>query len=270
MPAVIAAIRDEVPHVHTYHLRLIEPEDVARYRIAPGQFNMLYVPGVGESAISVSGELSHGPSLVHTIRSVGNVTGALLRSRVGTTIGLRGPFGTSWPVESCWGKDVVLIAGGIGLAPLRPVIYDIITHRRRFGSVWVLMGARSPADLLYAEEFDDWTQHGITVDVTVDSAGADWVGNVGVVTPLINRLPLPRPKKTVAMTCGPEIMMRLAARSAITLGVPEDQVYVSLERNMKCAIGHCGHCQYGPHFICKDGPVFPFHRVANLLEVHTL
>ncbi|TWT91267.1 Anaerobic sulfite reductase subunit B [Stieleria varia] len=270
MPAEIVGIDDEVRSVRTYHLRLSDSGDAASYRLRAGQFNMLYLPGIGEAAISVSGDPSDCHELVHTVRAVGNVTNRLALSTVGTTLGVRGPYGSHWPLEQCSGCDVVLIAGGIGLAPLRPVIYELLAKRERFGRIWLLMGARSPSDLLYATQYMNWSYEGITVQTTVDRPTDDWSGNVGVVTPLVERLELDRPNQTVVMTCGPEIMMRFAARSAQRIGVSTDHIWVSLERNMTCAFGHCGHCQFGPHFICKDGPVLRYDRVAALLEVRSL
>lgn len=270
MPAKIVGIDSEGPEVRTYHIALTEPGDAERYRIRPGQFNMLYLPGVGESAISVSGDSRHCHPLSHTVRSVGNVTGALARLHVGATLGIRGPFGSCWPTERCGGRDLILVAGGIGLAPLRSVIYDVLARRDFYRRVWLLLGARSPEHLLYTSEFGDWQSNGIDVITTVDQAGGDWRGNVGVVTPLLERLELADPSSTQLMTCGPEIMMRFSAMSALKLGLPAEQIYVTLERNMRCAIGHCGHCQLGPHFICKDGPVLSYDRVADLLGVDSL
>ena len=270
MPAKIIRAFDEVPEVKTYHLSLTNPDDIDQYSIRSGQFNMLYLPGVGESAISISGDVRYNDPLVHTIRAVGNVTRTLARLPVGSTIGLRGPFGSFWPVDQCLGRDLMIVAGGIGLAPLRPVILEVIANREAFGKVWLLMGARSPADLIYAREYESWQAMGIDVQCTVDQRDDRWEGNVGVVTPLIDRLNLSRPETAVMMTCGPEIMMRFAAESGIKQGIPATQIWVTLERNMTCAFGHCGHCQFGPHFVCKDGPVLSYDRVARLMGVESL
>ncbi len=270
MPAEIVGIDIETPDVRTYHVALSSDQDARAYRIEPGQFNMLYVPGVGESAISVSGDPRRCHPLIHTVHAVGSVTGSLETLEVGDTLGVRGPFGSSWPLARCRGEDLILVAGGIGLAPLRAVIYHVIANRESFGHVWLLVGGRSPAALVYAQQYDLWRSQGIDVRTTVDRASGEWTGNVGVVTPLLNRLILPQPESTQLLMCGPEIMMRLTARTAIQRRLKPEQIWVTLERNMRCAFGHCGHCQLGPHFICKDGPVFRYDRVAELLEVKSL
>lgn len=235
----------------------------------PGQFNMLYVPGLGECAISLSG-LPDSGLMDHTIRSVGNVTAALTRMTVGDSIGIRGPFGSWWPVDECVTRDVIIVGGGIGLAPLRPVIAEIVSRRDDFGQVSLLIGARSPTDLLFASQYDRWRDAGIHVDVTVDRADSNWNDDIGVVTLLLDRLTILRPRETVMMACGPEVMMMYAIQSAIARGLPTEHLWLSLERNMNCALGTCGHCQFGPHFICKDGPVLRFDRVASLMEIADL
>ena len=236
----------------------------------PGQFNMLYVFGVGEVAISISGDPARADTLVHTTRAVGTVTRAMQRLGRGESIGVRGPFGTAWPLAEARDKDVVVIAGGIGLAPLRPVLYAIAARRREFGRVVLLYGARGPGDVLYGRELERWRdRHGITVEVTLDHATRGWTGHVGVVTTLVPRAPFDA-ANAVAMVCGPEIMMRFAAAALAARGVPAERIWVSLERNMKCALGWCGHCQLGPEFVCKDGPVFPYPRVQRLLTVREL
>jgi NAD(P)H-flavin reductase len=270
LPAVIDDVLPETPGVATYRLRLAQREIAAQYRFRPGQFNMLYLPGVGEVAISISGDPADSSCLPHTIRQAGTVTQALARLGPKATIGLRGPFGTSWPMERCAGKDVVLVAGGIGLAPLRPVVYELLANRRRFGAVSLIYGARTADDLLYTRQFDDWTAKGLAVETTVDRANVDWKGRVGVVTLLLERLALPRPDETVLLACGPEVMMWYAAQTARARGIDPANIWMSLERNMNCAVGLCGHCQFGPEFICKDGPVFRYDRVAPFLKVESL
>jgi NAD(P)H-flavin reductase len=232
----------------------------------PGQFSMLWVFGVGELPISISGDPSETSRLVYTVRSVGPATQALVGREPGVAVGVRGPFGTGWPVEAAQDRDVVVVAGGIGLAPLRGVIYHVLQHREKFGRLVVLYGARSPQDLLYRKELQAWAKRPETqVLTTVDYGGLSWRGHVGVVTTLFKYVRL-RPAQTVAMICGPEIMIRFVARELETRGVAGEDVYLSMERNMKCAVGFCGHCQYGPHFICKDGPVFPYRVIRPLLE----
>ncbi len=234
---------------------------------APGQFNMLYVFGVGEVPISISGDPENPGVVTHTTREVGSVTRVMRRLRPGDTVGVRGPYGTAWPVEEARGHDVVLIAGGIGLAPLRPALYHLLQHRADYGRIVLLYGTRTPEDILFRKEMSQWrSRWDIDVHVTVDRATRRWHGNVGVVTTLIPKIPF-SPKDAVAMLCGPEIMMHVTVQELHRRGVPADQVYVSLERNMKCALGLCGHCQYGPVFICKDGPVFRFDQVEPYFNV---
>jgi NAD(P)H-flavin reductase len=267
--ARIVDIRPEVPGVATYDLEFDDSDAGERYRFEPGQFNMLYVPGYGESAISISSDPARERTLSHTIRVAGNVTQAIARLGNGGRIGLRGPFGSSWPVTPCRNKDIVLACGGIGLAPLRPAIYHILNHRSDYGRVVLLYGARTPKDLLYPTEYDVWRNRGIEVEVTVDMGDTDWRGHVGVVPLLFYRLRL-TPKQTVVMTCGPEIMMRFVVFEALARRIRPEDVFVSLERNMSCAMGFCGHCQLGPHFVCKDGPVFSFRQVEPFFNLEDL
>ncbi len=243
----------------------------APFRFAPGQFNMLYAPGVGEMAISISGDPSDEATLTHTIRAVGAGTRALQRREPGMQLGLRGPFGTGWPMALAADRHVVLVAGGIGLAPLRPAILALVAAadaRAAAGlETAIYCGARTPADLLYPEELAAWARlPGFSVRVTVDQAGADWRGSVGLVTGLMKSLP-GDPARTLAMSCGPEVMMRVVAARLVALGLDEASIHLSAERNMKCAVGSCGHCQYGPLFVCRDGPVLPYPRLAPLLRV---
>jgi NAD(P)H-flavin reductase len=241
--------------------------DSAEPTFRPGQFNMLYVFGTGEVPISVSGDPRRPGVFVHTTRAVGTVTRAMERLRAGATLGVRGPFGTPWPLEAAAGKDVVLIAGGIGLAPLRPLLYEIAARRGDVGQVALLYGTRGPDDLLFRRQLERWRDTAdIALAITVDRALPGWAGHVGVVTTLLPRAPFD-PARAVAFVCGPEIMMRFAADALCRHGVPEASIFVSMERNMKCATGLCGHCQFGPSFVCKDGPVFPWPRVRGLLSV---
>ena len=237
----------------------------------PGQFSMLYEFGVGEIPISISSDPGIPNRLCYTIRSVGAVTKALISHNPGDTIAMRGPFGSSWPMESAKGGDVLLIAGGIGLAPLRPVIYEILAHREDYGRLVILYGARSPKDLLFRKELAEWAKLPNTqVLTTVDYGERTWRGYVGVVTKLFDFISI-RPEQTTTMMCGPEIMMRFAVRGLQGRKFPEDRVFLSMERNMKCAVGFCGHCQMGPYFICKDGPVFSYpqmrHWMGDLREL---
>lgn len=237
-----------------------------RYRFLPGQFNMVYVYGVGEAAVSISSDPARPGTLDHTIHRVGLVTTALAQKKRGDLIGIRGPFGSSWPIEVARGKDVCIASGGIGLAPLRPVIYAMLKDRDAYGRVIVLYGGRSPLDLLYRVELEKWANDfGVEVLVTVDRGDSSWKGHIGVVTSLFQYIKLDA-RETIAYVCGPEIMMKYTIDELERRGVPPPQMYLSMERNMKCAVGFCGHCQYGPTFICKDGPVYPVTRVRPLLD----
>ncbi|HHK40862.1 MAG TPA: Ni/Fe hydrogenase subunit gamma [Planctomycetaceae bacterium] len=258
----IVAIHDETPGVRTFDLAA--PHG---YSFEPGQFNMLYVPGYGEAAISISSHPESPQVISHTIRRAGNVTGALFRCQPGDRIGLRGPFGSSWPVGRYRGANVVIAAGGIGLAPLRPAIHQLVSDREEYGRVAVVYGSRHPKDLLYRESFDQWRRADIEVLVTVDFADDHWTGPIGVVPTLLEQLPWIGPQTTL-WTCGPEIMMRFTAQQALRQGVTSDHLYLSLERNMNCALGLCGHCQFGPSFVCKDGPVYAYPHIAPFLFVH--
>jgi NAD(P)H-flavin reductase len=237
----------------------------------PGQFNMLYVFGVGEVPISISGNPDSGlPFLVHTVRSVGPVTNAMANLKRGDTLGVRGPFGSIWPVATAEGADVVIIAGGVGLAPLRPAIYHVLANREKYGEVCIYYGARTPQDILFINELQKWRgRFDVTVDVTVDCATRDWAGKVGVVTNLVGQGYFD-PFETVALVCGPEVMMRYTVKTLNQRGVSNDHIYLSTERNMKCALGFCGHCQFGPYFVCKDGPVFRFDHIEHLFEIREL
>ena len=231
---------------------------------------MLYLPGVGESAISMSGDPEENLCWIHTVRVAGNVTRTLAGLEIGQTLGLRGPFGTGWPVDTLVGQDVVVVAGGLGLAPLRPLLYYFTKHREQFGTIRVICGARTPDGLLFQSEYAGWKQQGLDIQLTVDRPTPDWTGQIGVVTLLIDRMNLTRPAATSLVTCGPEVMMKYSAISAIKRGVPAENIWVSLERNMQCAAGLCGHCQLGPEFICKDGPVLRYDRVGHFLFVERL
>ncbi len=232
----------------------------------PGQFNMLYVFGVGEVAISMSGDPAAG-TLVHTIRAVGAVTRAATHLKRGDVLGVRGPFGRGWPVSAAEGSDVLLVAGGLGLAPLRPALYAVLARRERYGNVSLLYGTRTPKDVLYRRELARLAARpDLEVRVTVDRAGPDWQAHVGVVTELIGRARFD-PLHTTAFVCGPEVMMRFTVGELGDRGVSDERVYVSMERNMECAVAQCGHCQLGPFFVCREGPVLPFDRIRPLFPV---
>jgi len=259
-PAVIEDIQPEAYGISTFSLVFLDPAEVSAYRFQPGQFNMLYLPGFGEVAISISSDPSLPRVVGHTVRYAGSVTRALGRLKVGDVIGVRGPYGSAWPLEKALGKNLVIVTGGIGLAPLRPALYSILHHRETFGRVVLLYGARTPADLLYTAQFARWQAGGIELHTTVDLADENWRGLVGVVPALFYRIRVD-PKQTLVMTCGPEIMMRFVIYEALARRIPKESIFLSMERNMKCAVGFCGHCQFGPTFMCKDGPVLSFAAI---------
>lgn len=261
------------PSRYRVSAREVAGRDVATLRIlpvdepvttpAPGQFNMLWVPGVGEVPISLAG--ADDDSFVHTIRSVGAVTEALCAMEPGDQLGVRGPFGTGWQLDAAAGRDVLVVAGGLGLVPLRPLIHTLVADRGRFGDVAIVVGARTPGDLLYIDEYAAW---GAVADlaVTVDRAPADWTGHVGVVTDVLSAVSVD-PADAAVFVCGPEPMMRIVARALLDRGADASDIQVSLERNMHCAIGHCGRCQLGPVLLCREGPVVTWSRVADVLSV---
>lgn len=264
--AELVDIQPEAPGVSTYWLRFTDPDLQESFTFRPGQFNILSVPGYGEAAISISSDSLDKDKVGHTIRLAGNVTRAIGRLKVGDAIGVRGPYGSHWPIEELAGKDIYIAAGGIGLPPLRPMLYHIMHNRQNFGKVVVLYGARSPQDLQFQDEYEQWKQADIDVMVTVDRADENWDGLVGVVPMMFYHLRMDR-RNSAVFTCGPEIMIHFVVYEALARRVPADNIYVSLERNMKCGFGSCGHCQLGPYFVCKDGPVFTYEALAPYFNV---
>jgi NAD(P)H-flavin reductase len=258
--AAIESVKPEAYGISTFSLSFRDPGERAAFSFHPGQFNMLYLPGFGEVAISISSDPAEPARMGHTIRYAGSVTRALGRLKAGDMVGVRGPYGSHWPLERSQGNNLVIVAGGIGLAPLRPVILHVLRHRDDYGRVVLLYGARTPADLLYTDEFDTWQEQGVEVHVTVDLADENWKGQVGVVPQLFYRIRVDH-KKTFVMTCGPEIMMRFVIYEALARRIPHEAIFISMERNMKCAVGFCGHCQFGPTFICRQGPVLNFAAI---------
>jgi len=250
----------------TWTLELDGPE----LEIRPGQFTMLYAFGIGEVPISVSGDVARRRPLVQTIRAVGAVTEALCALRPGDTVGVRGPFGHGWPIEQAAGREIVIVAGGVGLPPVRPILYHVLSHRDDYEHVSLLVGARTPADVVFRNELERWRgRPDLNVLVTVDAAPTEWEGRVGLVTTLVPRAPFD-PERTTAFVCGPELMMRFSAEALIDQGLAPSDVHVSLERNMRCGVGLCGHCQLGPELICRDGPVYRWDEVEALLGVREL
>ena len=258
----VTTVREDTRDVVTLGLAPPGP-----FEFAPGQFNMLYRPGIGEVPVSISGDPANAGHVLHTIRDVGPVTKALCALRPGQRVGVRGPYGTSWPVAAAEGGDLVIVAGGIGLPPLRPALYQALSRRERFGRVVLLYGARTPGDLLFTRELAVWrSRFDLEVRVTVDTATRDWRGNVGVVPGLIPHASFDA-DVTTAFVVGPEVMMRFAVRALRAAGVADDRVYLSMERNMQCAAALCGHCQLGPFLVCRDGPVFSYQVLAPWLGI---
>jgi NAD(P)H-flavin reductase len=258
-PFRVAARRQDTADTWTLLL-----EGPAPLPFRPGQFTMLGAAGCGEVPISISGDPDDPSRLVHTVRAVGAATAAICAAEPGRVLGVRGPFGRPWPIEEIEGADVVIAAGGIGLAPLRPAIVRLLARRERYGRIVVLYGGRDPAQLLYPGELPQWG-----AEVTVDTAGRGWRGRVGVVTKLIDRATFD-PASAVVLTCGPEVMMRFAVDALLRRGVTADRAYVSMERNMQCGIGHCGHCQLGPTLVCRDGPVYTWEELEPWLAIREL
>lgn len=264
--ARIVERRLEAEGIHSFVTRFVDPEVRRSFAFSPGQFNMLYAYGVGEVPISIVSDPGDPTRLEHTIRIAGRVTAVMARWQVGDVIGIRGPYGKGWPLEAARGRDVVIVTGGLGCAPVVGVINYIFRRRDDFGTLHILHGVKTPNDLLYRERFDSWRLHPRTrVYLTADQPDKTWHYRVGVVTNLFDELVVS--PGAVAMMCGPEAMMRAAIRVLRRKGIEEDAIFLSLERNMQCAVGLCGHCQLGPLFFCKDGPVFPYPRVKRLFGV---
>lgn len=282
LPVPRPANVDMVPHFPSVVERVAEAPDVVTLEVAvppalravtrflPGQFVMLYAFGVGEIPIGLAGDPGVDDRLVFTVRAVGPVSRALASLRVGDTLGLRGPFGNHWPIEAAEGRDLLVVAGGIGLSPLRPLIYHALRHRGRYGRVVLLYGAKRREELLYRDELSAWRRRpDLELRVSLDRGDRDWSGHVGFVTQFLPALGL-SPTETQAAVCGPEVMIRATGRALVDLGVPAERVHASLERNMKCALGTCGHCQLGALFLCRDGPVFTFRTIDPLMAIREL
>lgn len=266
-PFHVVEIKRELSDTFTMVLR---PEDGGKFNFLPGQFNMLYVFGVGEIPISISGDNNESAVLVHTTRAVGKVSQALDNLKNGDVIGVRGPYGTYWPLSVAEGMDVVFVAGGIGLAPLRPAIYQALNERHKYNNIAILYGARTPEDILFYDEVAQWrTRFDLDVQVTVDRATGDWKGKVGVVPKLVATGGFDR-NNVVVYTCGPEIMMHYTCKALQERGVSNDRIFLSMERNMKCGVGLCGHCQWGASFVCRDGPVFRYDQIVSALSIKEL
>lgn len=239
-------------------------------RFLAGQFTMVSAFGIGDVPLSISGDPATPDILVHTVRAVGTVTRAICAAKKGDVLGVRGPYGEGWPLDAALGRDVVIMAGGLGLAPLRPLVRAVVARRGAFRRVVLLVGARTPASMLFSRELARWrSRFDLDVRATVDAGDLTWHGDIGVITTLLPRVRF-TPATTTAYVCGPEVMMRFAAADLADLGVPPGLIFLSMERNMKCAVGVCGHCQFGPAFVCKDGPVFSYSRIATSLRTREI
>lgn len=253
--------------VFSLSLELADPGRVDSYRFHPGQFNMLSVPGVGEVAISIVSDPDHPWLLKHTIREVGRVTRCLSGLQVGEFIGIRGPFGRGWPLRQAYGQDVLLVTGGLGCAPVVSVIHYILRRWTRFGRLIIMQGVKHANDLIWRQQYETWQREAdVEVFLAADVSDAGWPWHQGLVTTLFDRVDI-APARTVAMMCGPEVMMQAAVERVLEKALPPSSVWVSMERNMQCANGRCGHCQFGPYFVCRDGPVFCYTEIADLLGV---
>ncbi len=268
VPYRIVKRKRETKDIFTFEL--VPAKKARPFAFLPGPFNMIYAFGLGEVPISISGNPEDEETLVHTIRTVGAVTNGLGALRSDDSVAVRGPFGAGWPMKAAEGKDVIVAAGGLGLAPQRPAIYSLLAHAERYGRLTLLYGARGEDDLLFLPEVEKWRRAGkIDVHVSVDQASRKWKGTVGHVTAIVPRAQFD-PGNAVAMLCGPEVMMRFTAMELEKRGLSREGIYLSMERNMKCAVGFCGHCQFGPHFICADGPVFPYPRIEPWMRIREL
>lgn len=266
IPAVWV-VRDrwvEIPGTSSIH---IIPVGGDKFVFAPGQFCMVYIPGVGDAPISISSIGPNGNGIVLTVRSVGKVSEAICSLDLGAQIGIRGPLGNGWPVELLDGRDILAIAGGLGAAPLRPAFKSVLEEHLRTARNYFLYGSRTPDTILFLDDIGDWNARKNTeVVLTVDHAEPGWSGNVGLVTGLLTEVEFD-PGAAIAFVCGPEVMMRFTALELTAIGMPTENIYVSLERNMHCGIGLCGHCQLGGNFICTDGPVFRYSNIEEEMKV---
>ncbi len=265
--AVIKKIRKETHDTNTYTLEFSDKKLQKSFSPAPGQFMMLSLFGIGESAISLS-DTSNNGSVTTTIRNVGSVTNAVLRLKEGDFIGIRGPYGNGWPLERAEGKNVLIVVGGMGIVPLRGVVNYIKNNRKKFGDLEIIYGARTPDDMLFRYEFEKWKQIKKTrMDLTVDELPIETTSKckIGLVTSCFPSMKTHH-KNAIVLVCGPEIMMRYAAKCLETIGFKDRQIYLSLERRMKCGIGKCGHCQIGLKYVCKDGPVFNYADIKPFIH----
>ena len=270
LPVCYEVIKRVAENADTFSLTLTPKGEEKLSAAQPGQFNMLYIPGFGEIPVSYSHIDPDSHSLTHTIRAAGAVSTAACARKKHTSLGLRGPFGKGWPVDLCRAKHVIIMAGGLGMAPLKPVVEMLLNGCPNPESIHVLYGSRTPESILFAQDLKRWNnKNDSEVYSTVDHASSDWSGHVGVVTSLLELIDI-KPDNTIAMVCGPEIMMHFSVKSLLAVGINKNDIYLSMERNMKCAIKQCGHCQWGEYFVCKDGPVFNYAQIQSRWGVRAL
>ena len=254
---------EETPHIFTLRLRFTDPDIHEQYQFEPGQFNMLYVYGVGEVPISIVSDPQDEHAYDHTIRRLGRVTNVLADLKEGDRIGVRGAYGRGWPVQQAEGRDVVLITGGLGCAPVVSVINYVLKRRDRYRRLIIMQGVKHADDLIWREKYEIWNkQEDTQVVLAASQGGAGWPWATGHITELVSEIDFD-PQNCTVMMCGPEGMMIAAIKELLPRNVPESSIWLSMERNMQCAIGHCGHCQHGPNFVCKDGPVFTYPEIKS-------
>jgi NAD(P)H-flavin reductase len=264
--ARIDAVRDETPDTKTFTLRFRDPQEAKAFRFLPGQFVELSVFGYGEAPFCIASSPTRPDAIETTIRRTGTLTDALHQLGTGAEVGIRGPFGNGFDVEGARGKDLLFVGGGIGLPPLRSLIRYALDERGRFQSVTILYGARTPVDLVYKDELKEWeTTAGVEFHVTVDNPLPGWTGNVGMVPVLFTKTTL-RPQSTIAYVCGPPIMIKFVVQDLFMRGFQDESVISTLERMMQCGIGKCNHCAIGHRYVCRDGPVFNFKQIRELVE----
>lgn len=260
--AVVRDVFHENDDTSTFSLQFTDAQKRLEYSFQPGQFNMLSIFGVGEAPISISSSNGSRENFTHTIRHVGSLTRMFARLKEGDLLGVRGPYGNGWPLKQAHGKNLLIVAGGIGLAPLRPAIYNILEQPALFGKVELLYGSKNPGEMLFRHEYRQWAEQ-ISMLLTVDNAsGFDWNHNTGLVTALFDKMQSV-PENTLVLSCGPEIMMKHVVKGLLARGFHSGQLYVSLERKMFCGVKKCGRCQVGSKFVCHDGPVFSYDVLEN-------
>ena len=258
----VLEVRPETPTIKTLKLK---PDGGLSFRT--GQFIELTVPGFGEAPFTPSSQPSVSETIEVTIMKVGRVTGRAHDLTPGTELGLRGPFGTGYPMEDLQGKDVLVVGGGCGFAPLRSLMYELFSRSAEFKSLHFRGGCRSPAEFLFRAEITEWTgRDDLDVVLTVDEGDDSWSGHVGVVTTILDGIDF-EPSQGVAVVCGPPIMMKFATPKLLEMGFTEDNLYLSMEKNMSCGIGKCGHCRLGRYYTCMDGPVFRYDRIRDLPNI---